>query len=178
MTGSNASQFTPLTVGFPDSGDFSSYLGRPTQIEEETYVMLQANVAIASGSNGKQLQTAISSGQASWVVVLATGGASTHLACGAIPWTLTGPISSGQYFLAVRDSAKHVMLERGTLSGCIEVGAPLIAGSGADLINVTTGLGVIFSQLKDTAATCLTADTGVVAVSGWVRYRAPFRGAD
>ncbi len=62
MPGSNATLLTPLSVGVSDSGDFSSWLGRPVQINEETYVMVQCGAAIASGSQGLQLVTAISSG--------------------------------------------------------------------------------------------------------------------
>ncbi len=192
MSGSQASQLTPLSVGVSDSGDFSSWLGRPVQSNEETYVMVQANVAIASGSNGKQLVTAVSSGQPSWSVSLATGIAD-HTCCGAIPWTLTGPIVSGAYFLAVRDSALHVMLMRGTFSGTVNAGDAFITGTGADLIPIFTqaaggavsglsstgtGVALLLSQFSRTAGVYLSADTGVVAVSGWVRYKAPFRGAD
>lgn len=192
MPGSQAAFLTPLTVGTSDSGDFSSYLGRPTQVEEETYVMVQASVAIASGSQGKQLQTAISSGQGTFVVVLATGGASAYLACGAIPSTLTGPIAAGAYFLAVRDSYKHVMLVRGSVTGSVIAGQPCVVGSGADLLAIFTGsltaaltgvaatssgLGVLFDGLEQKAGIFLNADTGVAAVTGWVRYRAPFRGS-
>lgn len=193
MTGSNASQFTPLAVGTSDSGDFSSYLGRPTQIEEETYVMVQASVAIASGSNGKQLQTIISSGQASWVVTLATGGVSAYLNCGSIPWTHTGPIAASAYFLALRDSRGHVLLIRGTATSTMTATQPVVAGTGADLINVFTGssiaaltgeastasgIGALLDRWGNKAGVALTSDTGVAAVSGWVQYRAPFRGAD
>ena len=193
MTGSNASPFTPLSIGVSDSGDFSSWLGRPVQLNEETLVMVQANVAIASGSNGKQLVTAISSGQASWSVSLATGLADPST-CGCIPWTLTGPIASGAYFLAVRDSNAHVMLTRATLTGTLELGAELVSGTGAELINVLTsytapvtgllstssGIGFVLGQLRQKAGIKLEADTttAVVAVSAWVRYKAPFRGAD
>lgn len=192
MTGSNASQFTPISVGVSDSGDFSSWLGRPIQSNEETYVMLQCGVAIASGSNGKQLVTTVTNGQATWVATLATGvGDYTH--CGAIPWSLVGPIASGAYFLAVRDSAAHVMLLRGTFSGTVNAGDSFITGTGADLIPIftqasggaltglsstATGVALLLSQFERRSGVFLTADTGVVAVSGWVRFRAPFRGAD
>lgn len=193
MTGSNASPFTPLAVGTSDAGDFSSYLGRPTQVEEETYVMVQASVAIASGSNGKQLQTIISSGQSTFVVTLATGGVSSYLNCGAVPWTHTGPIAASAYFLALRDSRAHVLLLRGTATGAMVATQPVVAGTGADLINVFTGsaiaaltgeastssgIGALLDRFNNKAGITLTADTGVAAVSGWVQYRAPFRGAD
>jgi hypothetical protein len=193
MPGSQATTLTPLTVGTTDSGDFSSWLGRPVQVNEETYVMVQANVAIASGSNGKQLVTALSSGQATWSVSLATGLAD-QACCGAIPWTLTGPIASGAYFLALRDSYNHVLLTRATLTGTLELGSELVTGTGAELINVLTsytapvtgllatssGIGLVLGQLRHKAAVNLEADatTAVVAVSHTVRYHAPFRGAD
>jgi hypothetical protein len=193
MTGSNASQFTQLSVGVSDSGDYSSYLGRPTQVAEETYVTVQASVAIASGSNGKQLQTIISSGQATFVVTLATGGVSAYLNCGAIPWTHTGPIAAGASFLAVRDSSQHVMLIRGTATGAMVANQPVVAGTGSDLINVFTGsaiaaltgeaatssgIGALLDRWGNQAGIALQADTGVAAVSGWVAYKAPFRGAN
>lgn len=193
MSGTNASSLTPLSIGTSDSGDFSSWLGRPVQYQEETFVMVQANVAIASGSNGKQLVTALSSGQASWSVSLATGLAD-GATCGAIPWTLTGPIASGAYFLALRDSWGHVLLNRATLTGTLEIYAELVTGTGAELINVVTsyvapvtglqstasGVAFVNGQLRHKAGVKLEADatTAVVAVSAWVRYRAPFRGAD
>jgi len=193
MTGSNASGFTPLAVGISDSGDFSSYLGRPTQIEDETFIMVQASAAIASGSNGKQLQTAISSGQATFVVALATGGVSAYLNCGAIPWTHTGPIAANAYFPALRNSRGHVLLIRGTATGAMVAAQPVVAGTGADLINVFTGsaiaaltgeaatssgIGALLDRWSNAAGVTLTADTGVAAVSGWVQYSAPFRGAN
>lgn len=191
MPGASATILTPLAVGQSDSGDFSSWLGKPIIIGDETYVIVQAAAAIASGSNGKQLVTAVSSGQASWSVSLATGLAD-NANCGAVPWTHTGPIASGAYFLALRDSAKHVLLIRGTLTGAMEANGRLVTGTGADLINVLTsnvapvtgllstasGLGFVFGQFNATAGKALTADTGVAAVSGWVQYRAPFRGAE
>ncbi len=194
MSGSPASTLTPLAVGTSDSGDFSSWLGRPIHINDETYVMVQAGVAIAASSNGKQLAAVLSSGIVTYsAVVLSTGDAVAFLTCGAIPWTLTSAIASGAFFLAVRDSYNHVMLERGTLSGTVVAGMQLVTGTGADLVPVFTGaylaaltgiastssgLGAIFGQLNAQAGVVLTADTGVVAVSGWVRYRAPFRGMD
>ncbi len=193
MTGSNASIFTPLAVGTSDSGDFSSWLGRPAQISEETYVMVQASVAIASGSNGKQLATALSSGQASFVVVLSTGDASKYLTCGAIPWTHTGPIAASAYFLALRDSSQHILLTLGATTGAVIAGEPLMTSTGAALINIFTGsnlvaltgvastssgLGALFNALGSSPAISLEAGTGVAAISGYVRYRAPFRGAD
>lgn len=192
MSGSNASPFTPLAVGVSDTGDFSSWLGRPVQIEDETYTVVQCGPAITAGGNGKQLVTAVSSGQPSWVVSVATGVAD-YLNCAVIPWTHTAAIASGAYFLALRDSARHVMLIRGALTGTMLAGEPLITGSGADLLNVFTGasggamtgvastssgIALQLSQVSRSAGVCLTADTGIVAVSGWVRYRAPFRGAD
>ena len=191
MAGSYGTPLTPLAVGTSDAGDFSSWLGRPVQIEEETYVVVQAAVAIATGSNGKQLVTALSSGQASWSVSLATGLAD-NACCAVIPWTHTTAIASGAYFLALRDSAKHVMLVRGLLTGAMEVNGLLCTGTGADLINILTGntapvtgllstssgIGFVLGQAKAAAGKCLTADTGVAAVSGWVQYAAPFRGAD
>lgn len=192
MTGSNAAALTPLSVGVSDSGDFSSWLGRPVQSNEETYVVCQASVAITGGQGGKQLATAISSGQGSFVVVLATGGATNYAVCGAIPWSHTDTIAAGAYFLAVRDSSQHVMRLIGSATGAMEAGGLLTVSTGALLTNILTGnaapltgqaatasgLGVIFDGFKSQCGMCLTADTGVASVSGWVRYRAPFRGAD
>ncbi len=193
MTGTNASTFTPLLVGQSDSGDFSSWLGRPCQVEEETFVMCQASVAIASGSNGKQLATALSSGQASFVVILSTGDASKYLTVGAIPWTHVGPIAASAYFLALRDSRQHILLTLGATTGAIIAGQPLMPSTGAALINVFTGsylaaltgvastssgLGALFDSIQNTAAISLEAGTGIAAISGYVRYHAPFKGAD
>ncbi len=192
MTGTNASIFTPLLVGQSDSGDFSSWLGRPCQVEEETFVMVQANVAIASGSNGKQLATALSSGQASFVVILSTGDASRYLTVGAIPWTHTGPIVSGAYFLALRDSRQHILLTLGATSG-VTAGDQLMTSTGAALINIfsgalstaftgaastSSGLGTLFDKVSAFAAVSLETPTGTTAASGYVRYHAPFKGAD
>jgi hypothetical protein len=182
MTGTNASLLQPLPVGQSDSGDFSSYLGRPVQVGDETYVMVQCGAAIAASSQGKQLVTALSSGVASWVVALATGLADS-LNCGAIPSTLTAAIASGAYFLALRDSAQHVMLVRGTATGTIAVGGSLCTGSGSDLINILTGASsasvtgttLQIEQFANRSGRALTADTGVAAVTGSVAYRAPYR---
>jgi hypothetical protein len=177
----------PLPVGQSDSGDFSSWLGRPWQNQEETFIMVQAGVAIASGSNGKQLVTALSSGVASWVVSLATG-IGDHLCCGAIPWTHTAAIASGAYFPALRSSSQHVLLIRGALTGSMAVGSDLTTGSGADLLNILTGadpvtgltstasgVALVVKQFSTSPGRSLTADTGIAAVSGVVRYLAPFR---
>lgn len=182
MTGSNASQFTPLSVGSSDSGDFSAWLGRPVQVGDETLIVVQAGAAIAASSNGKQLVTALSSGVASWVVALATGLADT-LNCGAIPASHTAAIVSGAYFLALRDSSQHVLKVRGTATGTISVGGSLCTGSGSDLINILTGASsasvtgttLQIEQFANRSGIALTADTGVAAVTGSVAYRAPFR---
>jgi hypothetical protein len=194
MSGTYGSNFTPLPVGTSDSGDFSTWLGRPVTVGDETLVMVQASVAIASGSNGKQLATAISSGIGSFVVTLSTGGtASNPLTCGMIPSSLTGPIASGAYFLAVRDSKQHVAQVIGATTGAIVAFEPLKVTTGALLTNVasgsllaaltgvastSSGLGTLFFDLAHSAGIALESLTGVAAVSGMVKYRAPFRGAD
>lgn len=191
MPGSNASNLTPLAVGTTDPGDFSSYLGRPTTISEETYTMVQCGVAIASGSNGKQLVTAVSSGQASWVVSLATGIADPFC-CGAIPSSLTGPITSGYYFLALRQSAFHSLNVLGsttgsaTTTGGVYVGAFLKTGTGSFLVDVNTGAATSASVTGTTldiyyamssVGQALQIQTGTAATAIYCSYRAPFRGA-
>lgn len=188
---SQGTPFDALAVGTTDSGDFSSWLGRPHQINEETYVMVQANVAIASNSNGKLLVTAISSGQASWSVSLLTGIADP-LHCGAIPSTLTNPIASGAYFWALRDSWAHQLLVVGSTTGSAAitggayVGAFLNACTGGVLQDVFTGAATSASVTGTTldvhrglsnAGQSLQIQTGTPATATWVRYRAPFRGA-
>ncbi len=192
MTGSNASTFTPLAVGVSDSGDFSSWLGRPIQISEETYTMVQCGVAIAASSQGKQLVTALSSGTTNWVVTLATGIADPML-CGAIPSSLTAAIASGAYFLALRDSGFHQLLVLGSLTGSAAltggcyVGAFLKSGSGATLIDVFTGTATSASVTGTTldvhyglsqCGQALQIQTGTAATAIYCRYRAPFRGAN
>lgn len=190
MTGSNASPFTPISVGIVDSGDFSSWLGRPVQVGNETYVVVQAAAAIASGSNGLQLVTAISGGVGNFVVALATGAAGTAelYNCGAIPWTLTGPIAASSYFLALRDSPGHVLMVIPAVSGGtggVDTGTVLYANAtGSTLSPVITGAltvtattGQLDNALKK-AGLSLQAMTAVVAQSCSVRYGAPFRGAD
>jgi hypothetical protein len=192
MSGSNASPLTPLAVGTSDSGDFSSWYGRPIQIGDETYIVVECGAAIAASSQGKQLVTAISSGQATWVVSLATGIADPML-CGAIPSTLTAAIASGAAFLALRDSAKHQLLVLGsttgsaTVTGGAYVGALLKSGSGSTLIDVFTGTATSASVTGTTldihyavnnAGYALAIQTGTAATQTWVRYRAPFRGAN
>lgn len=192
MPGSNGSPFTPLSVGVSDSGDFSSWLGRPVQIQEETYIMVQAGVAIASGSQGKQLNTTISSGIASWSVQLNTG--EIYSVCGAIPSTLTTAIASGAYFLALRDSNSHTLALIGSTSGTF-VGEALTPSTGAALINVFTsttlsaltgvastssGLGALFYALRHSPGVPLQAFTGtaISITGGCSTYHAPFRGAN
>lgn len=191
---SNGTPFDVLAVGTSDSGDFSSWLGRPHQIDDETFVMVQASVAIASGSNGKQLATAISSGIGSFVVVLSTGGtASEQLTCGAIPNSHTGPIAANAYFWALRDSKQHVLQVIGATTGALVAYEPLKCSTGALLTNLFTGsmlsaltgvastssgLGVTLFSLAYSPAKILESLTGVAAVSGMCSYHAPFRGAD
>lgn len=189
MSGSNASQLTPLAVGTVDSGDFSSYLGLPIQVANETYVMVQAAAAIASGSNGMQLVTAVSGSAGNFIVSLATGAAGTAeiFNCGAIPSSLVGPIAAGQSFLALRDSPGHVLMILAAVTGGtggIACGTILYANAtGSTLSPVITGAAgttgtttQIDNGLKS-AGMALALTTAVVAVSGLVSYRAPFRGA-
>lgn len=193
MSGTYGSNFTPLQVGSSDSGDFSQWLGRPVQIDDETYTIVQCGAAITAGGNGKQLATAISSGVPSFVVAISTGDAVSHLTVGAIPWTHTAAIASGAYFLALRDSKQHTLLTIGATTGAIIAGEALAVSTGGGLINIFTGsmlvaltgvastssgLGVLFSKLQNAAAIPLESMTGIVLISGSVRYRAPFRGAD
>ncbi len=192
MTGSNASPFTPLSVGVSDTGDFSSWLGRPIQIGEETYTMVQCGAAIATGSNGKQLVAALSSGQTSWVVTLATGIADPML-CGAIPSSLTAAIASGSYFLALRDSGSHQLLVLGSLTGSaaltggVYVGAFLKSGTGAFLVDLFTGTATSASVTGTTldihyglsvAGQSLQIQTGTAATAVYCKYHAPFRAAN
>jgi hypothetical protein len=190
MSGSHGSQLTPLSVGVSDSGDFSAWLGRPVQVGNETYVAVQASVAIASGSNGRQLVCANSGGTGNFVVVLATGAAGTaeFYACGAIPSTLTGPIAASAYFLALRDSPGHVLLvtpaTTGGTGGVIEGTVLMAAGTGGTLVPVVTGAFTVTAttamveNVGRKAGQGLEAITAVVAVSASVAYHAPFRGAD
>ncbi len=188
MPGSSASTLTPLSVGVSDSGDFSACLGKPYQVGDETFVMVQASAAIASGSNGKQLQTAISAGVGSFVVTLSTGASA--LVCGAVPSTLTGPIAASAYFLALRDSSSHVLSVIGASTGAIVAYEPLKVSTGAALTNTFTGSvlsaltgavstasghGTVIYELQHRPAVALEALTGVAAVSGSVAYHAPFR---
>lgn len=190
MTDSNASPLQPLSVGTTDSGDFSSWLGKPVQVGAETYVMCQSSVAIASGSNGLQLITHVSGSSGNFIVILATGAAGTAeiLNCGAIPSSLTGPIASGAYFLALRDSPGHVLTILPAVTGGtggVASGTLLYAnGSGSTLTPVITGAAgttgtttQIDNLMKGGGSMSLAASTSVVAISGLVMYHAPFRGA-
>lgn len=189
MSGSNGSNLTPLAVGTSDSGDFSSWYGRPVQIGDETYVMVECGPAIAASSQGKQLVTALSSGQASWVVSLATGLADPKL-CGCIPSSLTAAIASGAAFLALRDSAKHQMLVLGsttgsaTVTGGAYVGALLMSNTGSTLGDVfgsvatsasVTGTTLDIHYAVNSAGKCLQIQTGTAATQTYVNYHAPFR---
>ncbi len=188
MSGTNATPFTPLSVGKTDTGDFSSWLGRPVQIGSEVYTIMQCGVAIASGSNGKQLVTVYSGGVATWVATIATGVAALTN-CGMIPWTLTGPIASGAYFLALSRSDAAVALVRSAVTGGtggVAADSQLITGSGGDLIAAYTGAssdtftGLTYATvltLRNTSAVSLEANTGTSAISGAVTYNAPFKGA-
>ncbi len=188
---SQACPWDVLAVGTVETGDFSSWLGRPHQINEETYVMAQCGAAIASNSNGKQLVTALSSGIASWVVTLATGIADPML-CGAIPSSLTAPIASGSYFWMLRDSPFHQLLVLGSttgsaaLTGGAYVGALLKSASGSTLIDVFSGTATSASVTGTTldvhyamsnCGQALQIQTGTAATAIYCRYRAPFRGA-
>lgn len=188
MPGINASALIPLGVGVTDAGDFSACLGKPYMVGDETYVMVQCGAAIAASSQGKQLVTALSSGQASWVVSLATGLADPK-GCGAIPSSLTSAIVSGTYFLALRDSSQHQLLVRGSttgsaaLTGGAYIGALLITGSGSDLIDVfggatsasVTGTTLDIHYAASSCAQALAVQTGTVATQTYVRYHALFR---
>lgn len=185
MTGTNSSPFTPLSVAKTDTGDFSTWLGRPVEIGNETYTMVQCGVAIASGSNSKQLVTGLTTGAATWVATLATGVADP-LVCGMIPPTLTGPIASGANFLALRDSDSTVGLVRPLVSGGtggVAVSTLLMTGSGSDLIAVYTAATTTSALWSDTLnvrnapALSLEANTATSAVSGAIAYHAPFRAA-
>lgn len=185
MSGTSGSNLTPLSVGQSDSGDFSACLGRPYQIGDETYVMVQCGVAIAASSQGKQLVTALSSNAPTWIVALATG-LGDYTCCGAIPSTLTAAITSGAYFLALRDSACHSLSVLSLITGGtggIAAGTLLVTGTGATLRQAitgavsasVTGTTLDISFAVNNCGVALTAQTGDVAVATNVRYRAPFR---
>lgn len=188
MTSTNASPFTPLSIGKTDAGDFSSWLGRPIQIGSENYTVMQCGVAIASGSNGKQLVTVFSGGIATWVATLCTGVADPYN-CGMIPFTLTGPIVSGTYFLALTRSDAAVGLVHPVVSGGtggVATGTILVTGTGADLVVAYTGAttdtftGATLANVitfMNSSSVSLESNTGTSAVSGAIMYRAPFRGA-
>jgi hypothetical protein len=190
MTGSNASIFTPLTVGTSDSGDFSAWLGRPVQIDNETYVMVKASAAIASGAQGLQLVTVVSGGVGSFAVVLATGAAGTaeFYNCGAVPASLTLAVAAGAYFLALRDSPGHVLKvtapTTGTTGGVNEGTILMAAGTGSTLVPVITAalsVTAVTSQVENLgrkAGQSLDSITATTAVTCSVAYHAAFRGAD
>lgn len=189
MSGSYGSNLTPLSVGVADSGDFSSWLGRPVQVGDETFTVVQCGVAIAASSQGKQLVTALSAGVPSWVVTLATGLADPKL-CGVIPSAHTAAIVSGTYFLALRDSANHQMLVLGsttgsaTVTGGAYVGALLMSNTGSTLGDVfgsvatsasVTGTTLDIHYAVNSAGKCLQIQTGTAATQTYVNYHAPFR---
>lgn len=190
MSGSNASPFTPLTVGQTDSGDFSSWLGLPVQVGVETFTMVKATSAIASGSNGLMLVTVVSGGAGNFAVVLATGAAGTaeFYNCGAIPSSLTGPVAAGAYFLALRDSPGHVLkvtpAVTGGVGGVNEGTILMPSGTGSTLVPVNTGALTVtgttgnIENLGRMAGQSLENITSVVIFSASVMYHAPFRGAD
>ncbi len=191
MTGSNASTFTPLTVGTSDSGDFSSWLGSPVQVGAETFAMVKASAAIASGSNGLQLVCAVSGGAGNFVVVLATGAAGTaeFYNCGAIPSSLTAPIAAGAYFLALRDSPGHVLKVTAAVTGGVggvNEGTVLMAsGTGATLVPVITialaatpAASAQVENMGRKSGQSLETVTATTAVSASVAYHAAFRAAD
>ena len=190
MTGPNASPFTPLSVGYADTGDqYDSWLGRQVQIGAESFVVVKCGPAIAASSQGKQLVTALSAGVPDWVVSLATGLADPKL-CGAIPSTLTAAIVSGTYFLALRDSPNHQLLVLGSTTGSAAitggayVGALLMSNTGSTLGDVfgaatsasVTGTTLDIYYAANSAGQCLQIQTGTAATQTYVRYRAPFRG--
>ncbi len=189
MTGSNASTLTPLSVGVTDAGDFSACLGKPYQIGDEVYVMVQCGVAIAASSQGKQLVTAVTAGVPSWVVTLATGLADPKL-CGAIPSSLTAAVTSGYYFLALRDSSSHQLLVLGsttgsaTVTGGAYVGALLMSNTGSTLGDVfgsvatsasVTGTTLDIHYAVNKAGVCMQIQTGTAATQTYVNYHAPYR---
>lgn len=190
MSGSNASILTPLAVGTSDAGDFSSWLGRPVQIENEVYVMVKANVAIASGAQGLQLVCAVSGGIGNFIASLATGAAGTaeFYNCGAIPSSLTVAVAAGAYFLALRDSPGHVLKvtapTTGTTGGVNEGTILMAAGTGSTLVPVVTAALVTTAAMSTVenaarkSGQALENITATTAVTCSVSYHAAFRGAD
>ncbi len=189
MSGTNASTLTPLAVGSSDAGDFSAWLGRPVQVGDETFVMVKCGVAIAASSQGKQLVTALTAGVPDWVVTLATGLADPKL-CGVVPSTHTAAITSGYYFLALRDSASHQMLVLGsttgsaTVTGGAYVGALLMSNTGNTLGDVfgavatsasVTGTTLDIHYAINAAGKSLQIQTGTAATQTYVNYHAPYR---
>jgi hypothetical protein len=191
MSGSYGSNLTPLAVGSSDAGDFSSWLGRPVVIGAETYVMVRANAAIASSSNGLQLVCAVSGGVGNFVASLATGAAGTaeFYNCGAIPSSHTNPIAASAYFLALRDSPGHVLKvtapTTGTTGGVNEGTVLMSAGTGSTLVPVVTaavgavtGVTSQIENLGRKSGQSLENITATTAVTASVAYHANFRGAD
>jgi hypothetical protein len=184
MTSTQASNFQPLVPGSSDAGDFSSWLGEPVQIGSETFVMVQAGGAIASGSNGKQLIAAISGVNHSFRVTVSTGGVLDQpLVCGMIPSNHTGPIVSNSFFLALRDSDAHVAQ---VLPSPFSVVTPaiLMVSTGGSLTPVFTAATTITSSqdnvisVKYAPSVALETLTAGVVVSCLVSYHAFYRGAD
>jgi len=191
MTATYASNLQPLDVGTVDTGDFSSWLGKPIQIGGETYIMVKAVTGgIASSMNGRQLISYVSGGVINWNVAPATGAAGTaeYYCVGAIPSTLTSPITGSAYFLALRDSPGHVLSVKSEVTGGdggINSGTVLMpAGTGSALVPVITAslttITAVTSQVENSgrrAGWALENITSTSIVSASVHYHAPFRGA-
>lgn len=184
MTSTQASNFQPLSVGVTDAGDFSSWLGEPVQIGTETYVMVQANAAIASNSNGKQLIAVVSGVNHTFKVTISTGGVLDQpLVCGMIPSTLTVPIVSNTFFLALRDSDAHVAQVLPSPFSSVTP-AILMVSTGGSLTPVFTAATTVTAtqdnviSVKYAPAVGLDTLTTGVVVSGLVVYHAFYRGAD
>lgn len=155
---------------------FKADLGKKYWIGSNMYRLVKAGALIAAASQGKQVETPITAGVASFAVALNTTLAN-HLVCGAIPSVLTGAIAASAYFLALMDG-QDALAQTATAASAITTGSILVSGTASDLVRATTAVVLPSDVAQQGALACgfsLQLNTGTALLPYVVNYRAPFR---
>ncbi len=141
------------------------------------YKLLKASVAIAAGSQGKQVESVrAADGTPSWAATLCVTAASA-LVCGAVPSALTGAIAASGYFLALINGV-DVLQQTGTAASAITTSSVLVSGTASDLVRATTAVALPGDVAQQGILACgfsLTLNTGTTILPYATRYRAPLR---
>ncbi len=155
---------------------FKNDLGRKYISGGNLYRLVKAGAAIAAGSNGLQLETALSSGTPTWASTLNLTAANP-LTVGAVPSGHTGAIAVSAFFLCLIEGTDN-LYQTGTAASSITTGSVLTTGTASDLVRSTTAValpGDFDARGWLSCGMALELNTGTTLLSYATTYRAPIR---